>query len=87
MMYKIVPVTTESAANKITCFKLGGFKGVPVVPQGILPNATLYKVCCVRMCMCVDETTIQTDYNEKALKCKPLANCACAIPLIDGLGY
>ena len=22
----------------------------------------------------------------KALKCKPLANCACAVPLIDGLG-
>ncbi|CAI8034430.1 Counting factor associated protein D [Geodia barretti] len=43
MMYKIVPVTTESVANKISCFKLGGFKGVPVVPQGVLPNATLYK--------------------------------------------
>ena len=24
---------------------------------------------------------------EKALKCKPLVNCACSVPLIDGLGY
>ena len=24
---------------------------------------------------------------KKALKCKPSVNCACAIPLIDGLGY
>ena len=24
--------------------------------------------------------------NEKALKCKPSANCACTIPLIDWLG-
>ena len=23
----------------------------------------------------------------KALKCKPSANCVCAVPLIDGLGY
>ena len=28
----------------------------------------------------------KTSYNEIALKCKPSANYACAIPLIDGLG-
>ena len=44
-MYKIVPVTTEAVANKITCFKIDGFKESPVVPQGVLPNVTLYKVC------------------------------------------
>ena len=25
--------------------------------------------------------------NEKALQCKPSANCAYVVPLIDGLGY
>ena len=28
-----------------------------------------------------------TDKKWKALKCKPSAHYACAVPLIDGLGY
>jgi hypothetical protein len=27
------------------------------------------------------------DIYRKALKCKPSAHCACAVPLMDGLGY
>ena len=29
----------------------------------------------------------EPSYNKKALKCKHSANCACAVPLIDGLGW
>ena len=32
-------------------------------------------------------TLLSYKTNEKTLKCKPSANCACVIPLIDGLGY
>ena len=34
----------------------------------------LFTICCLRV------------NKEKALKCKPSANCACAVPVIDGLG-
>ena len=44
-MFKIVPVTNSSVTNQITCFKVEGERGLPVVPQGVLPNASLYKVC------------------------------------------
>ena len=37
-------MTTESVVNKITCFRVEGLANAPVMPQGVLPNATLYKV-------------------------------------------
>ena len=44
-MYKIVPMTTDNVTNQITCFKVEGYPDAPVVPQGVLPNASLYQVC------------------------------------------
>ena len=43
-MYKIVPMTTNTVTNQITCFKLEGSNEGSVVPQGVLPNASLYEV-------------------------------------------
>jgi hypothetical protein len=43
-MYKIVPMTTQNVSNQTTCFKVEGLDGSPVVPQGVVPNASLYKV-------------------------------------------
>ena len=43
-MYKIVPETTKDFANKKTCFKVPGMNGAEVMPQTILPNASLYSV-------------------------------------------
>ena len=60
MMYKIVPMTTENVTNQITCFKVEGLHDAPIVPQGVLPNATLYQVClyvyCKVLCLCVNST-------------------------------
>ena len=47
MLYKIVPVTNNTVTNQITCFKVEGERDSPVLPQGVLPNASLYKVQCV----------------------------------------
>ena len=49
-MYMIVPVTTYNVTNQITCFKAAGESEVPVVPQGVVPNASLYKVCWMFIC-------------------------------------
>ena len=43
-MYKIVPMTTNNVSNQITCFRVPGHSESPVVPQGVVPNASLYKV-------------------------------------------
>ena len=43
-MYKIVPMTTNTVTNQITCFKLEGSNEGSVVPQGVLPNASFYEV-------------------------------------------
>ena len=32
-------------------------------------------------------TTVLSGHNDEGLKCKPSTNCACVVPLIDGLGY
>ena len=53
-MYKIVPMTTDNVTNQITCFKVEGDPDAPVVPQGVLPNATLYQVSMyVHVHMCI----------------------------------
>ncbi len=44
-MYKIVYETTQNAANVKTCFVVPGGSGASVVPQGVVPNTTMYKVC------------------------------------------
>ena len=44
-MYKIVPMTNDSVTNEITCFKIPGVSEAPVMPQGVLPNGSLYTVC------------------------------------------
>jgi len=43
-MYKIVPETTKDFMNRKTCFKLPGQEGAEILPQTILPNASLYTV-------------------------------------------
>jgi hypothetical protein len=43
-MFKTVPETTQSFANRMTCFKIPGAKEAPVVAQGILPDLSNYKV-------------------------------------------
>lgn len=43
-MYTIVPETTQDFANRMTCFKVPGMEGGEVMPQTILPNASLYTV-------------------------------------------
>lgn len=49
MMYKIVPMTTNNVTNQITCFKIEGASEAPVMPQGVLPNASLYVVSSAAM--------------------------------------
>ena len=44
-VFKTVPETTKDFANRMTCFKIPGFKEAPVDAQGILPDLSLYKVC------------------------------------------
>lgn len=51
VMYKIVPMTTNNVTNQITCFKVPGLSESPVLPQGVLPNSSLYKVQCMYSCM------------------------------------
>ena len=42
--YKIVPETTQNFTNQITCFKIPGMEGGPVMPQGVLPDVTNFTV-------------------------------------------
>lgn len=42
--YKIVPETTQNFTNRITCFKIPGMQGGPVMPQGVLPDTTNFTV-------------------------------------------
>jgi len=42
--YKIVPETTQNFTNRITCFKIPGMQGAAVMPQGVLPDISKYKV-------------------------------------------
>ena len=44
-LFKIVYMSTEEVISKMTCFKIPGFNDAPVVPQGVLPNISLYEVC------------------------------------------
>ena len=43
-VFKTVPETTQDFANRMTCFKIPGFKDAPVAAQGVLPDLTLYNV-------------------------------------------
>ena len=47
-MFKIVPETTQDYANRMTCFKIPGTSDGPVTAQGVLPDATQYKVSCLK---------------------------------------
>ena len=42
--YKIIPETTQNFTNRVTCFKIPGMQGAAVMPQGVLPNISNYKV-------------------------------------------
>ena len=43
-MFKIVPYTTKTITNKLTCFKIPGDKDAKVMAQSVLPDVTQYSV-------------------------------------------
>ena len=44
-VFKTVPETTKTFANRMTCFKIPGAADAKVSAQGILPDLTDYNVC------------------------------------------
>lgn len=49
-MFKIVPYTTQTITNQMTCFKVPGQNTSKVVAQGVLPDTSLYTVSQVLSC-------------------------------------
>ena len=43
-LYEMVPETTKEFINRNVCFKVPGFDGAAVVPQGILPDMSNFQV-------------------------------------------
>ena len=52
--------------------------------RGLLLSVCVCVCVCACVCMC---PSVCPPVTAATLSTKPTANCACAVPLIDGLGY